>query len=203
VLLRLDTLRHIQAGEIDLAFRLWRKPTVKAGGRLRTAVGELAIQSVDVVDPATITDQDAQRAGCASADALRAELFTARPARGRTAKPDASSAVYRVEVRWVGGDDRAARRVTLLDPAELDTVAARVRAMDARSAKGPWAIRALELIAAWPGRRAPELAELAGWETAPWKTNVRRLKELGLTESLPVGYRLSPRGEQVLDHLRR
>jgi hypothetical protein len=27
------------------------------------------------------------------------------------------------------------------------------------------------------------------------------LKELGLTESLPIGYRLSPRGEAVLAHL--
>jgi hypothetical protein len=27
---------------------------------------------------------------------------------------------------------------------------------------------------------------------------VRKLKELGLTESLPVGYRLSPRGEAYL-----
>ena len=29
----------------------------------------------------------------------------------------------------------------------------------------------------------------------PFKRNVRKLKELGLTESLEVGYRLSPRGE--------
>jgi hypothetical protein len=28
---------------------------------------------------------------------------------------------------------------------------------------------------------------------------VRKLKELGLTESLAVGYRLSPRGRRVLD----
>ena len=31
-----------------------------------------------------------------------------------------------------------------------------------------------------------------------FKTDVRKLKELGLTESLEVGYRLSPRGEAVL-----
>jgi hypothetical protein len=29
---------------------------------------------------------------------------------------------------------------------------------------------------------------------------VRKLKELGLTESLAIGYRLSPRGEAVVDH---
>jgi hypothetical protein len=33
-----------------------------------------------------------------------------------------------------------------------------------------------------------------GRETLPFKRDVRKLKELGLTESLEVGYRLSPRG---------
>jgi hypothetical protein len=32
--------------------------------------------------------------------------------------------------------------------------------------------------------------------------NVRKLKHLGLTESLGTGYRLSPRGEALLDSLR-
>ena len=34
------------------------------------------------------------------------------------------------------------------------------------------------------------------------KLHVRRLKELGLTLSLDVGYRLSPRGESYLNYLR-
>jgi predicted transcriptional regulator len=34
-----------------------------------------------------------------------------------------------------------------------------------------------------------------------FKANVRKLKALGLTESLEVGYRLSPRGEAVLRKL--
>jgi hypothetical protein len=40
-----------------------------------------------------------------------------------------------------------------------------------------------------------------GRETAPFKRDVRKLKELGLTESLPVGYRISPRGMAVLKFL--
>jgi hypothetical protein len=36
---------------------------------------------------------------------------------------------------------------------------------------------------------------------APFKRRVRQLKELGLTESLEVGYRLSPRGRTVLARL--
>jgi len=34
-----------------------------------------------------------------------------------------------------------------------------------------------------------------------FKRRVRQLKELGLTESLEVGYRLSPRGRAVLKDL--
>ena len=43
-----------------------------------------------------------------------------------------------------------------------------------------------------------ELAERAGRDTAAFKRDVRALKELGLTESLEVGYRLSPRGTALL-----
>jgi ribosomal protein S19E (S16A) len=45
------------------------------------------------------------------------------------------------------------------------------------------------------------LARQVGADTAPFKRRVRQLKELGLTESLEVGYRLSPRGRAVLDRL--
>ncbi len=45
------------------------------------------------------------------------------------------------------------------------------------------------------GRRSGEPLH----ETAWFKTNVRKLKALGLTESLEVGYRLSPRGRAFLE----
>lgn len=52
-----------------------------------------------------------------------------------------------------------------------------------------------------PAVRAPDLAASVGRETLPFKRDVRKLKELGLTESLEVGYRLSPRGATVVRHL--
>ena len=52
------------------------------------------------------------------------------------------------------------------------------------------------------GERAPDLATLFGLETKPFKQRVRRLKEHGLTESLKVGYHLSPRGASYLARLR-
>jgi hypothetical protein len=48
---------------------------------------------------------------------------------------------------------------------------------------------------------AGELATRVGREMLPFKADVRKLKELGLTESLEVGYRLSPRGRAVLTRL--
>ena len=77
-------------------------------------------------------------------------------------------------------------------------LAARLGRLDARR---PWTAATLALIAAHPGRRAPELAALLGRETLAFKQDVRKLGALGLTESLEVGYRLSPRGEALLSKL--
>jgi len=41
-----------------------------------------------------------------------------------------------------------------------------------------------------------------GLEKEAFKLNVRKLKNLGLTESLGTGYRISPRGRSVLERLR-
>jgi hypothetical protein len=199
MLLTLATLTEVKAGRVDVAFRRWNKPTVKAGGRLRTAIGQLAIDAVEVIDAAAISDDDARRAGFADAAAVRAELFRKRSSsRARTARPTETSQVYRVQFHLAGPDPRLALRETTLDADELAALLHRLSAMDQRSAVGPWTAATLQKIATWPGRRAPELAEMDAMDTTPWKARVRRLKELGLTESLTVGYRLSPRGEQVL-----
>jgi hypothetical protein len=46
--------------------------------------------------------------------------------------------------------------------------------------------------------RAGDLADACGRERLDFKLDVRKLKALGLTESLSVGYRLSPRGAAYL-----
>lgn len=205
MLLRLEVLDQIVAGEIDLVYRLWRKPTVKAGGRLRTRLGELAIHAVDQIDPMTITDADAIRAGFVDARTAQRSVLPrpvrpgdAKPTvgRARTAKPDETSRVYRVTVHFAGEDSRTKLHGDVA-PEAVAVIVAKLDAIDRRCARGAWTRRTLDLIAAWPGRRAPELAEMEGRDTVVFKTDVRRLKELGLTISLPVGYQLSPRGEAV------
>jgi len=182
MLFRLDELRRIGEGEITLAFRRWRRPTVKAGGTLRTKAGVLAIESVEPIGEDEVTEADARRAGAPDRETLLARL-----------RPDGR--LHRVEFRLAGPDPRIAlrerSRISAAERAEID---ARLARLDAASRHGAWTATVLRLIAERPGTRAPDLAASLGRETAPFKADVRKLKELGLTESLEVGYRLSPRG---------
>ena len=77
------------------------------------------------------------------------------------------------------------------DIADLDRRLAR---LDTRSPYGAWTRTTLDAIDARPGTRAGDLAASFGREIAPFKLDVRKLKNLGLTISLLTGYRLSPRG---------
>ena len=81
---------------------------------------------------------------------------------------------------------------------EMAEVVGRLARLDRSSRHGEWTTETLQLIAEHPGVRAGDLATQVGREMQPFKTDVRKLKGLGLTESLEVGYRLSPRGEAVL-----
>jgi hypothetical protein len=186
MLFNLRALEGIAAGEIDLAFRRWKRPTVKAGGTLRTRAGLLAIDAVEPTSERKITAGDARRAGFGSRRQLIASL---RP-EGR---------LYRIEFRRLGDDPRTALRERAeISEAEREELDARLARMDRARGK-PWTRRVLELIAERPETRAVDLAASLGREKLPFKQDVRKLKELGLTESLMVGYRLSPRGRAYLD----
>lgn len=178
MLFKAPVLKAIAEGEIDLAFRRWRRPTVKAGGALTTSVGVLAIEAVDEVAPTAITEADARRAGFQTREALLGVLRGEGP-------------LYRIAFRLAGADPRHQLRQDLSEDG-LDEVEAQLARLDRRR---PWTTETLDLIAANPGVRAPELAARLGRETLSFKADVRKLKALGLTISLETGYRLSPRGE--------
>ena len=193
MLFRRRFLDGIRAGEVTLAFRRWERPRARAGGRQRTAIGVLAIDSVDGVDRDEITAADARRAGFDSLDDLLAEL-----------EADSERPIWRIELRWAGDDPRRALRERAdLDPEEVDELRARLERLDRASRHGPWTRDLLALIAGRPEVRAAELAAAVGREKQPFKRDVRKLKELGLTESLERGYRLSPRGRALLEALGR
>jgi hypothetical protein len=188
VRIRPAELAAIEAGTIDLAFRRWDRPRVVVGTRMRAGGGLVEVTDVGPVDEAALTAADARRAGAASLDALR---------RGLAANPERP--VFRVGLRWAGEDPRIALRRQPPTPEEIAAIRTRLDRLDAASSTGPWTRAALAAIDRSPETRAPDLAAALGRDTPSFKRDVRKLKELGLTESLDIGYRLSPRGEAVVD----
>ena len=184
------TLQAIADGNVTLAFRRWDQPRVKAGGRQRTAIGVIAFDAIEGVERHEITDADARAAGFADRDQLLD--FVDRRATGT---------VYRIRLRFAGSDPRVALRESLPDEGQLREIERRLTRLDRASHHGPWSQAVLRAIHDQPEVRAADLALQFGRERLSFKLDVRKLKELGLTESLPRGYRLSPRGQAALEWL--
>ena len=143
-------LDRIAAGSVTLAFRRWDRPHAKAGSRTRTAIGVIAIDSVEPVAETDLDDESARLAGYASTAELLRDL--ARYGSGQ---------LFRMEVRVAGADPRIAlRESTDLAPDEVTALTRRLDAMDVRSPYGPWTWQTLRLIAERPAVRAGDL-ELA------------------------------------------
>ncbi|WP_107771394.1 helix-hairpin-helix domain-containing protein [Nocardioides sediminis] len=188
MMIRPAELAAIKAGTVDLAFRRWARPRVVVGTRMRTAVGLLEVTSVEEVAVSRLRTEDARRAGAPSLAALKQALAV---------RPD--EPVWRVGLAWAGPDPREALRESIPDAAEIERILERLARLDRASSYGAWTRETLDLIDLNPGVRAPDLAARVGRETADFKKDVRKLKELGLTESLAIGYLLSPRGAAVVD----
>ncbi len=97
-------------------------------------------------------------------------------------------------------DPRVALRGSPPTGEELGQIKAKLARLDARAA-APWTRETLRLIERYPAVRAGDLAARLGMDRLPFKANVRKLKGLGLTVSLEVGYELSPRGRILLAEL--
>jgi hypothetical protein len=173
----------LRDGTITLTVRKWTRPQAKVGGRYKTGGGQLEVDALAKVPAATISDADAVRAGCSD----RVDLL-------RVIKATDDDVVYRIEFHRVG--DNPVDELALDDDLSAEDVAAVTARLDRM---GDWAIDTLRLIEAKPAVRAGDLADELGRERLPFKADVRKLKRLGLTESLEVGYRLSPRGRAYLE----
>jgi hypothetical protein len=192
MLLRSEVLGGIRDGHVSLAFRRWRRPSVRSGGTLLTSIGRLLIGSVSTTAEGTITEDDARRAGYSSLDDLLHEL-NRRP----------EGVIYRVEFNGIEPDPRIELRESIPDDAELTAILQQLNQLDSRSPMGPWTGPVLELIATNTGVLAENLAHQLGMEKLAFKSRVRKLKALGLTVSLDTGYQVSPRGELVLERFVR
>jgi len=183
----------IHSGVVVVAFRRWKRSQVVPGGRYRTGIDMVEVESVDVVEPSSVDAAQAREAGYASVGELLGDL-----------RGDPSLPVYRIRLRRIDEPDPRDElaRAAALTEADVAAITSRLARMDRSGSRGPWTGAVLALIADQPGTVSTVLAEAIGWERQDFKLHVRRLKELGLTLSLDVGYRLSPRGESYLNYLR-
>lgn len=179
------------SGEITLTFRRWQKPHVRAGGRYRChPIGVLEVESVDVVEVRSITAEDARAAGFESREKLLEFL-------GELGDLDEDTEVHRVKLHHGGDGDRV--ELALESTLGKEDVAAIKEKLARMDANGPWTKKTLAIIEKNPRVAASQLAKKLGRETLEFKTDVRKLKKLGLTQSFEVGYEISPRGRAYLD----
>jgi hypothetical protein len=181
------TLRGLNEGRVSCTYRRWDVVRPKVGSRFTTSAGVVEVTSISRADEQQLTEQDAAEAGFDSV----ADLIKWCRAKG-------NGDLYRIGITLAGPDPRIElRRKDNLDPADVTTLNAKLDRMD-RAAENPWTRNTLRQIQRMPGVVSTELAAEVGQERQAYKIRVRRLKALGLTESLDHGYRLSPRGQAYL-----
>jgi hypothetical protein len=190
MLIKDDIIEKIKSGEITILFRRWSRPGTKAGGTQMTQGGVIGIDSVEVVNNDEITELDAREAGYGTKENLLAKLSYR------------DDPIYRMRVYFHGDDPREALRENdALSDVELNEIIAKLAKLDKNSKRGPWTQSYLQVIHDMPQTYSGLLANYLGLDIPSFKAWVRKLKALGLTESLHPGYRLSPRGEKVLEAL--
>jgi hypothetical protein len=184
------TLRGLAEGRVSCTYRRWEVVRPKVGSRFITSAGVVEVTSIAPANEQQLTERDAAEAGFDSV----ADLIKWCRAKGH-------GDLYRIGITLAGPDPRVElRRADHLSPADVTALNAKLDRMD-RAAQEPWTRRTLRQIQRLPGVVSTELAAEAGQERRAYKLRVRRLKALGLTESLERGYRLSPRGEAYLTTL--
>jgi hypothetical protein len=186
MLFRDPFLEGLRKGKLSTAFRRWAQPRVKPGTRMRTGIGVVEVLSVEPIMEIEITSTDAERAGYASRSELMQNLGSI-----------ADGQLYRIQLKYGGEDPRVQlREDDQLSDEDFEEIKKKLKAMERQ---GAWTRKTLKLIAKNEAVLAEILAGKMKMEKYTFKRRVWRLKELGLTESLDVGYRLSPRGKAYLE----
>ena len=181
------TLRGLTQGRVSCTYRRWEVVRPKVGSRFTTSAGVVEVTSITRADEQQLTERDAAEAGFDSV----ADLIKWCSAKG-------NGDLYRIGIALAGPDPRIElRRTDNLDAADIAMLNAKLDRMD-RAADRAWTRSTLRQISRLPGVVSTELAAEVGEERRAYKLRVRRLKALGLTESLERGYRLSPRGQAYL-----
>jgi hypothetical protein len=178
-------------GSITVTFRRWTRAQVKVGGIYRIGPVDLEVDRIRHVPLDRISARDARRAG-----------FVDRAALVEFLGPG-DDLIWRIDFHCTPAAPKPASSANLTDD-EVDDLRRRLDRLDRNGptgSTGPWTRAVLEVIGRRPGVVSTELAAELGRDRPSFKIDVRKLKRLGLTESLEVGYRLSPRGKALLRRL--
>ena len=180
----------IRSGEIGCTVRIWQGPRVKVGGRYALGAGAVVVDRIRETRLDDLTPALARRCGFNSlVDLLK------------TAKHGAGERVFVIDFHYDGKASARPKPATdVVSVEELVKLAQRLDAMDRRAKNGAWTQATLRAIEARPGVLAAKLARALGRPRDEFKRDVRKLKNLGLTFSLDVGYRLTPKGEALVGH---
>jgi len=197
MLFRMKTLEKIKSGEVSLAFRKWKKPTVKEGGTLKTVIGLLGIDSIQQISIDDISSQDLTKAGYDNRAELDKEL-------SRHSGGEGEGDLYKIRFHLEGPDPRISLhnddKLTSEAFTEIDNKLLR---LDNSKINPNWTQKVLKTIQTNPAKSAAWISQSLNIEKAWLKPNIRKLKELGLTISLEVGYQISPRGNAYLKMMGR
>ena len=183
---------RVANGEVTVTWRLWKYAHVKPGKQYASGFrfgGSIWVEDVREVRAAEIKDADAREVGQTDAAAL---IEYARSHTGREVGPE--TVLYRVQFHYSPQDPPKPEH-------SLDEVSKRLQRLDRAARTGAWTLPTLRLIEENPGVVSRELAPQLGMQRDDFKVNVRKLKNLGLTLSLPVGYELTELGQAYLDGL--
>ncbi|MCE7072536.1 hypothetical protein LZG74_19625 [Dyadobacter sp. CY327] len=191
MLIKQKHLEGIMSGNVSLAFRKWKKLSIRKGSLLQTSIGVVKITDLAETELFKITDEDARLAGYENAQAVTSEL-----------EKVTNGAIYRIELGYESPDPRIGQREQKeITNEELEALKEKLLNLDKFSNQGKWTTKVLKAIQDNPKLPAVALATKVNKEKEWLKTNVRKLKNLGLTISHEPGYTLSPLGEYVLKSL--
>lgn len=185
-------LEGIRSGAVSVAFRCWKKPSVKKGTLFNTPIGLVEVLRIVPATEESITNADLMKTGFANREQLLKSL-----------RLNGEGQLYRIEVRYHSADPRLSlREQTMLTDDDVLKLKKKLDRLDQYSKQGEWTAKVLFAIQAHPRKKAAELALLTGYEKESLKVNIRKLKNIGLTISHQTGYELSPLGKSFVSKWR-
>src|SRR5690606_9467460 len=136
--------KGIQNGTISLAFRQWKKQSIREGTLLHTSIGLIKILNVEVVNDDDITKDDAANAGYES----KAELL-------QSFRKVEDGKINRISVQFHAPDPRIELREKIhLTDTEYEEIQKKLNRLDTHSNFGDWTKIILTAIHNNPKKRA-------------------------------------------------